>query len=82
MHLGQTNADFDRYRASPSSISMLCSRVIDTWIESGGLPSPEYPITWRGVYDLLLDIELKDVADIMTTALASHGIDIPIPEQG
>ena len=51
-----------------------CLRVFDRWIISNG--TTDYPNTWRGLHELLEDIEHRALAEKVKTALQTVGIDI------
>ena len=52
-----------------------CYRVFDHWIINNG-EFTDYPITWRGLHELLRDIDNNALAERMKAALQTVGIDI------
>ena len=44
------------------------NRVMEHWLAGGG--RPDYPPTWEGLYTLLEDMELKEIAEELKKALA------------
>lgn len=46
-----------------------CVHVFNQWIQNNG--SQNYPLTWEGLHDLLLDIEHATAAEDLKSALAS-----------
>ena len=43
--------------------------VMGHWLNTGG--TDDYPTTWEGIHQLLVDVGYKKVADELNTALAS-----------
>ena len=52
-----------------------CLRVFDHWIMSNG-EFTDYPITWNGLHELLVDVGHRALAKLMEHALRTVGIDI------
>ena len=49
-----------------------CVRVFDSWIAKSG--TTNYPMSWKGVYDVLCDVGHRGAADDMKADLAREGI--------
>lgn len=67
--LGQAD-DLDNYKKSLGNDNFKCCyRVINTWIEKNG--SPQFPLTWEGVYALLscADVDERHLAEQMMKAI-------------
>ena len=65
LRLGQTEAELSSYTTK----SMLdehtcCVKVFSHWIDNGGRP-PHYPLSWDGVYKVLVAIGHRGTADDM-----------------
>ena len=65
LRLGQTEAELSSYRAG----SMLdehtcCVKVFSHWIDNSGCP-PHYPLSWDGMYEVLVAIGHRGTADDM-----------------
>ena len=50
-----------------------CILILDAWMSKGG-HAPHYPLSWKGLYDLLKDIDRKKVGDSMMRDL---GMSVP-----
>ena len=71
--LGQKIADLDRYQKIEGNDNKgCCIRVFNHWIDSGG--HVDYPVTWKGLEDLLHDIEHGGAAEKLKNALVNLGI--------
>ena len=51
--------------------SESCWCVFSRWIDSD---HTSYPPTWKGLYDLLCDVQKVTVANTMKDALATYGV--------
>jgi ankyrin len=52
-----------------------CVHVFTHWFNNGGHP-PKYPLSWKGLFDLLCDIKYRTIANDLEAALASRGVNI------
>ena len=59
--------------------SMCWHKVIKHWLNGGGIP--DYPNTWRGLFELLEDAKLYEVAKRLESALSSIVIPLSSPSQ-
>ena len=63
--LGLSSSDLDYFRTKAMLDNLICCEwVFDRWINNGGHP-PKYPLSWKGVYDVLCAIELCGIANDM-----------------
>ena len=73
IHLGQKLTDLDGYQKMEGNDNNgCCGRVFDHWINDGG--HVDYPVTWKGVEDLLIDIEHAGAAVELRKALVTMNI--------
>ena len=73
VRLGQSMGDLDNYeRKEMFDKIKCCMRVFDSWINSGG--TSVYPLSWKGVYDVLCDIDDQGTAEDMKSAVATMEI--------
>ena len=73
IRVGIDPAMLDHYRLITVLDNNKCiERVFQHWIDSGG--SPHYPVTWRGVYDVLNDIDCNAIAEDIAKRLSQEGI--------
>ena len=52
-----------------------CNFIFDAWVSKNG-HSPNYPLSWEGLYALLKDIGHKQAADDMKQDLARKGVKV------
>ena len=52
------------YQRSCMDSEATCNSILDDWVNKGGHP-PHYPLSWKGLYDLLVDIGHKKTGDDM-----------------
>ena len=68
--LGLTMSELDTIRQDTLNDNhQSCQYVFSKWFENNGCQS--YPITWGGVEELLVDIEMNTIAKRLKEALAS-----------
>ena len=73
LHLGQSVNDLDNYdRRAMLNSNTCCEWVFNSWIQNGG----SYPVTWKGVYDVLCAIDHRGTAENMKSTLAAKGVRI------
>ena len=66
--------DLDGYdRRSMLTNETNCYRVFDHWVNNDGYP-PNYPLSWKGVYDVLCAIDHRGTANNMKKVLNSQGM--------
>ena len=69
--MGQDLSTLQRDRMVTLNDNMqCCEQVFDRWIKGGGSP-PDFPLTWKGVYDLLNAVEYGEEAKHLRKALAT-----------
>lgn len=74
--MGQSTNDLDGYdRRSMLANDTNCERVFDHWVNNDGHP-PNYPLSWKGVYDVLSAVDHRGTANNMKEELNSRGIQI------
>ena len=72
--VGLDEPDLTRFKKlEQSDIYECCVRVFRHWIDSDGY-SPKYPLSWKGLHDLLYDIDHEALANDLKAALASKGV--------
>ncbi len=54
-------------KENTNNITMCCNKVMEHWLLVGG--SRDYPTTWEGLYTLLEDAELSEVANSLKKAV-------------
>ena len=70
LHLGIQMGDLKAWETIHMKDPRKCiNEVLHCWLES---PSETYPASWEGLYKLLEDIELKEVAIELKQALDSY----------
>ena len=69
--LGQSVGDLDGYQQRGGSIDDCCSRVFDRWINNNG--SPEYPLSWASLVNLLRDVQHGAAADSLKRGTLQQG---------
>ena len=52
-----------------------CELIFEHWVKNNGHP-PNYPLTWKGLYNLLCDIQHRKLAEDMKYKLASKEVRI------
>ncbi len=70
--LAISNAELAGYKKRHMEDSNDCIReVYSRWLENGGqlANSRTYPVSWKGLYNLLLDCELQELAEKLCEAL-------------
>jgi hypothetical protein len=68
--LGISMGDLRRWKIiNMGDPSMCINEVLEYWLES---PNETYPATWEGLYKLLEDAELKEIANTLKQVLDSH----------
>ena len=68
-YLGQSTSELDSYsRESMLNNNTCCKRVFNHWINNDGHP-PHYPLTWKGLYDVLCAIGHRGTAENMKETL-------------
>lgn len=73
LRLGQDLGELDNYgKESFSDYCTCCVRVFSHWIGNDGYP-PDYPLSWEGVYNVLVAIDQSGVAEKMKKELAKKG---------
>lgn len=65
--LGFSAATLDGEEQKTNENSKRFQRVVDKWIETGGA---NYPATWRGLQQVLIDCEMSQLAERIKMALA------------
>jgi hypothetical protein len=74
LRLGQSTNALDNYdRQAMLNNDTCCEWVFNHWCDNGG---GSYPVTWKGVYDVLCAINHRMAADDMKSALACKGVDV------
>ena len=72
--IGLDEPDLTRFKnLEQSDIYECCVRVFNHWINNDGY-LPKYPLSWKGLYDILCDIDHKALANDLEVALASKGV--------
>lgn len=70
--LGLTMSELDTIRQNTLNDNhQSCQYIFSKWFENNGCL--HYPITWEGVEELLMDIEMHTIAKSLKEALASLG---------
>ena len=71
LQLGQSPAALKGYRtASMLDEYACCVKVFSHWIDNGGRP-PHYPLSWDGVYKVLVAIGHRGTAEDMMKKLCA-----------
>ena len=52
-----------------------CNFILDEWISKNGHP-PMYPLTWKGLYNILCKMNFKKVAEKLKSELSIKGINL------
>ena len=52
-----------------------CYLILDKWISKNGHP-PQYPLTWKGLYNILCDMQYNKVAEKLKVELSTRGINL------
>ena len=72
--VGLDEPDLTRFKKlEQSDIYECCVRVFRHWIDNDGY-SPKYPLSWKGLHDLLYDIDHEALANDLKLTLASKGV--------
>ena len=72
--LGLNMATIDSYKQqSFMNLGQTSGRILNDWIERNGHP-PNYPLTWKGLYDVLCDIGHRNAAETMRSDLRQKGV--------
>ena len=64
--LGIPFQELEDWQRRKHSSQDCCDAVINHWLNN---PTEDYPTTWEGLYDLLEDCELGEVASNLKTAV-------------
>ena len=77
--LGLNMAQLDNFRRISFNDSFsVCNHIFQHWIDQNG--HPNYPLSWKGLYDLLVAIGHRGTADkMMSKILANHAGAIESP---
>ena len=55
-----------------NDIRECTDEVLQFWLESPLNTNGDYPVSWEGLYKLLTDLELSEVANELKQAVDSH----------
>lgn len=70
LRMGQKIADLENFRTKAVNDNYTCCTwVVNYWINNHGHP-PHYPLSWNGLYDVLVAIGHSGTAENMRTKLA------------
>ena len=73
LHVGLSMAQLANFRSKPCSDNFsVCNCIFDHWINTNG--HTNYPLSWKGLYDLLVDIGHSTAAEDMKETLATWGV--------
>ena len=76
IHFGLSLAELDNFeRRAMLDNYRCCTDVFNHWIQNDG-HEPKYPLSWRGLYDLLCHIEHRSTAEDLRRKLSNDGIRI------
>ena len=71
LRLGQTEAELNGYTTNPMlNEHICCVKVFSHWIDNDGHP-PLYPLSWDGVYKVLVAIDHRGTAENMRRELST-----------
>lgn len=63
----------ENYKQKAEDNEQRLEYIFSQWIDSNGCP-PEYPLTWKGLIELLCDIDKRSAADELSKVLENRGV--------
>lgn len=67
--VGLCDSEIDNFWQQSHRNDEACNRILNSWIENDGSKSPYYPCSWKGLYDLLVNINHQNTANRMKIEL-------------